>query len=108
MDFIETGKLATDQVKFFVLDEAGVPRALRAPSVPAYRHPSHLGTMPSCCMHMRLPCVSRRGMSLPACCRAQIAGSLAALIKLALRRCCPLPSAACLLPPRFIPAACSA
>lgn len=23
MDFIETGKLACDQVKFFVLDEAG-------------------------------------------------------------------------------------
>ena len=23
MDFIESGKLATDQIKFFVLDEAG-------------------------------------------------------------------------------------
>lgn len=31
MDFIESGKLATDQVKFFVLDEAGglLPAAAR-------------------------------------------------------------------------------
>lgn len=33
MDFIETGKLPCDQVKFFVLDEAGEPlwRLLNSP-----------------------------------------------------------------------------